>query len=70
MEFLGFIAEALSTSSPLVGACIGLAISYGMSSAPLVMISSAITGALGYQFGGPVGAYLAVILGEELGMLV
>ena len=70
LEFLGFIAEALSASSPLVGACIGLAISYGMSSAPLVMISSAITGALGYQFGGPVGAYLAVILGEELGMLV
>jgi uncharacterized membrane protein len=34
------------------------------------MISSAITGALGYQFGGPVGAYLAVIIGEELGMLV
>ena len=70
LEFLGFIAEALSASSPLVGACIGLAIAYGMSCAPLVMISSAITGALGYQFGGPVGAYLAVILGEELGMLV
>lgn len=70
LDFLGFISEALSASSPLVGACIGLAIAYGMSCAPLVMISSAITGALGYQFGGPVGAYLAVILGEELGMLV
>ena len=34
------------------------------------MISSAITGALGYQAGGPVGAYLAVILGAELGMLI
>ena len=70
LDFLGFISEALSATSPLVGACIGLAIAYGMSCAPLVMISSAITGALGYQFGGPVGAYLAVILGEELGMLV
>ena len=70
LDFLGFVSEALSASSPLVGACIGLAIAYGMSCAPLVMISSAITGALGYQFGGPVGAYLAVILGEELGMLV
>ena len=69
-EFLGFIADTLSATSPLVGACIGLAIAYGMSCAPLVMISSAITGALGYQFGGPVGAYLAVIIGEELGMLV
>jgi uncharacterized membrane protein len=70
LEFLGFIADTLSATSPLVGACIGLAIAYGMSCAPLVMISSAITGALGYQFGGPVGAYLAVIIGEELGMLV
>lgn len=70
LDFLDFIAEALSASSPLVGACIGLAIAYGLSCAPLVMISSAITGALGYQFGGPVGAYLAVIVGEELGELV
>ena len=70
LDFLGFVSEALSATSPLVGACIGLAIAYGMSCAPLVIISSAITGALGYQFGGPVGAYLAVILGEELGMLV
>ena len=70
LDFLNFIAEALSASSPLVGACIGLAIAYGLSCAPLVMISSAITGALGYQFGGPVGAYLAVIVGEELGELV
>ena len=70
LDFLNFIAEALSASSPLVGACIGLAIAYGLSCVPLVMISSAITGALGYQFGGPVGAYLAVIVGEELGGLV
>ena len=70
LDFLNFISEALSASSPLVGACIGLAIAYGLSCAPLVMISSAITGALGYQFGGPVGAYLAVIVGEELGGLV
>ncbi len=70
LDFLTFVADALSASSPLVGACIGLAIAYGMSSAPLVMISSAITGALGYEFGGPVGAYLAVIIGEELGGLI
>ena len=70
LDFLGFIADALSASSPLVGACIGLAISYGMNNAPLVIISSAITGALGYGFGGPVGAYLAVVLGAETGMLV
>lgn len=70
LDFLQFIAEALSASSPLVGACIGLAISHGLSNPVLVQVSSAITGALGYKFGGPVGAYLAVIIGAELGNLV
>ena len=70
LEFLSFIAEALSATSPLVGACIGLAIAYGLSCAPLVLISSAITGALGYKFGGPVGAYLSVIIGTQVGMLI
>lgn len=69
LDFLDFIAEVLSSTSPLIGACIGLAMASGMSCAPLVTISSAITGALGYQFGGPVGAYLSVILGAEIGML-
>lgn len=70
LEFLNFIAQALSATSPLVGACIGHAIAYGLSCHPLVMISSAIVGALGYQFGGPVGAYLAVIVASKAGMLI
>lgn len=70
LSFLGFIAEALAADSPLVGACIGLAIVLGMKYAPLVTISSAIVGALGYKFGGPVGAYLAVIIGSRVGELV
>ena len=70
LDFLCFIADALSAKSPLVGACIGLAISNGLSCAPLVTISSAVAGALGYQFGGPVGAYLSVIVASEAGVLV
>ena len=70
LAFLSFIADALSASSPLVGACIGLAIAYGLACPSLVTISSAIVGALGYQFGGPVGAYLAVIIGTEAGRVV
>ena len=70
LGFLDFIAQALSSTSPLTGACIGLAMASGLSCAPLVSISSAITGALGYQFGGPVGAYLSVIIGAEIGMLI
>ena len=70
LAFLSFISEALSSTSPLVGACIGLAIANGFQCSPLVVISSAVTGALGYQFGGPVGAYLAVIVGAKAGMSV
>ena len=70
LGFLSFISETLSASSPLVGACIGLAMAYGLSAAPLVMISSAITGSLGYLSGGPVGAYLSVIIGVEAGNLI
>ena len=70
LGFLDFIAEALASTSPLTGACIGLAMASGLSCAPLVTISSAITGALGYQFGGPVGAYLSMIIGSEIGMLI
>ena len=70
MDFLSFIAETLSAKSPLVGACIGLAIAYGLSCAPLVIISSAVVGALGYQFGGPVGAYFSVVIASEVGMLI
>ena len=70
LEFLEFISQTLSASSPLVGACIGLAIAYGLSCAPLVIISSAVSGALGYQFGGPVGAYMSVIVASGVGMLI
>lgn len=70
LDFLSFIADALSASSPLIGACIGLAIAIGLKTPILVNISSAIVGALGYKFGGPVGSYLAVIIGAEIGNLV
>lgn len=70
LSFLGFIAESLDPASPLIGAAIGLAIAYGLNSTPLVVVSSSIVGALGYQYGGPAGAYFAVIIGEITGSLV
>jgi uncharacterized membrane protein len=70
MDFLTFISDALSPTSPLVGACIGLAIANGLACAPLVIISSAVAGALGYQFGGAAGAYLTVLIASKAGMLI
>ncbi len=73
IPFLSFLApfgEIVSASSPVVGAAIGVSIAYGLKTAPLVIFSSAATGALGYQLGGPVGAYFAAVAGAELGNLV
>lgn len=69
---LGFLAEfgdVVSASSPVVGAAIGVAVAYGLKSAPLAMFGCAAVGALGYNMGGPVGAYLASVVGAELGSL-
>lgn len=70
LQFLQPFAQMVSASSPVVGAAIGVAIAYAMKVKPLVVFSSAVTGALGYQLGGPVGAYLAAVVGAEAGSLV
>jgi len=44
-----------------------VAIAYGLKVVPLAMFSSAATGALGYQLGGPVGSYFAAVVGAEIG---
>ncbi len=69
-QSLVFIGELLSATSPLVGACIGFAIAYGLKYPLLINLSAAIVGALGYRFGGPIGSYLAVIASSELGKLI
>ena len=70
LEFFGCGAEVLAASSPVVGAAIGVAIAHGLKSSPLTMFSCAAIGALGYQLGGPVGAYIAAVVGCEIGRLV
>ena len=72
---LGFIADftdVLSAQSPVVGAAIGVAIAHGLKAQPLVVYTSAATGAFGYSFmnAGPMGAYIAAVVGAELGRLV
>ncbi|MDL2235186.1 PTS sugar transporter subunit IIC [Christensenellaceae bacterium OttesenSCG-928-L17] len=64
------IAPVVAASSPVVGAAIGVAIAYGLHVKPLVIFSSAVTGAIGYSLGGPVGAYIAAVVGAEIGNLV
>ncbi|MCY6369193.1 PTS transporter subunit IIC [Clostridium ganghwense] len=54
----------------MVGSAIGAAIAYGLKSSQLTIFSSVATGAFGYTLGGPVGAYIASVLGVEVGELV
>ncbi|MBO5733197.1 MAG: PTS sugar transporter subunit IIC [Alistipes sp.] len=69
---LGFLADIASfmQSAHVVGGSIGLAIAVGLKRDLLVTISAVGVGALGYIFGGPVGAYLSAIIGVEAGSIV
>ncbi len=54
----------------VVGAAIGVAVAWGLKVKPLTMFSSAAVGAVGYVAGGPVGAFIAALVGAELGNLL
>ncbi len=66
LEVLKQIA-AVAQSKPVVGAGIGVAVAWGLKVVPLAMFSSAVAGALGYEQGGPLGCYIAVVFAAECG---
>ena len=70
LSFLKEFAALVSASSPVVGAAIGVAIASGLKARPLVIFSSAVSGAVGYHYGGPVGAYLSAVTGAEAASLI
>lgn len=70
LEILSEFTGVLSASSPVVGAAIGAAIAYGLKSKPLVVFSCVAVGALGYELGGPVGAYVSAVVANEVASLV
>ena len=69
LSFLGDLATVLK-SSMVYGAAIGAAVAWGLKSDPLVMFSSAGAGAIGCAAGGPLGAFIAAVIGAELGQIV
>ena len=70
LGILSKLSELLSASSPVIGCAIGAAIANGLKTKPLVVFTSTVTGAIGYNAGGPVGAYLGAVVGAEIGGLV
>lgn len=69
LQFLSPFAQ-MAQSKPVVGAAIGVAVAWGLKSRPLVIFSSAVVGAIGYEYGGPVGAFIATIVAAEIGNLI
>lgn len=67
LGFLTGLTAVLAASSPVIGAAIGGAIAYGLKEKPLTIFSSIVVGAIGYSVGGPVGAYVAAVVGAEIG---
>lgn len=71
--FAKSIIEITGARSPVVGAAIGVAIGYGLKAHPLAIYSAAAAGAIGYSISaggvsaGPVGAYIASVIGVEVG---
>ena len=54
----------------MTGSAIGVAVAYALQAPPLVLFSSTITGAAGNTLGGPAGAFIAALIGAEIGKLV
>jgi uncharacterized membrane protein len=71
--FAGAIIKITGAQSPVVGAAIAVAIGYGLKAKPLAMYAAAAAGAIGYSASvsgisaGPLGAYIAAVLGVEAG---
>ena len=61
---------AIVKNDYVVGAAIGVAVAWGLKVKPLTMFSSAAVGAVGYVAGGPVGAFIAALVGAEIGNIL
>ncbi len=69
LSILNDIATVVK-SDAVVGAAIGVAVAWGLKVKPLTMFSAAAVGAVGYLAGGPVGAFVAAVVGSEIGNIL
>jgi len=67
---IGFMADMGAWARGAVGYAIGVAVAFGLKAPPLVIFASAATGFAGNYLGGPAGAFIAALIGAELGKLV
>lgn len=65
-----FLATMGQLAMDLAGPAIGVAVAYGLGAPKFVLFASVVTGAAGYELGGPAGSYAAALLGTEFGKLI
>lgn len=65
-----FLVSTGTTAMGLMGAAVGVAVAWGLKAPPLVLFTSALTGMMGAELGGPAGAFIAAALGAEFGKAV
>lgn len=65
-----FLISTGQKAMDFMGAAVGVSVAWGLKSPPLVLFTSAVTGLLGAELGGPAGALIAVAIGAELGKAV
>ncbi|MGM0471523.1 MAG: PTS transporter subunit IIC [Bacillota bacterium] len=67
---LSLLVDFSQTAMDMMGPAIGVAVAYGLQAPPLVIFTSVVTGSAGAELGGPVGAFLAAVIGAEVGKLI
>lgn len=67
---IAFFNELAEFAKGATGAALGISIAYSLKAPQLVLFSAAAVGIAGNTLGGPVGAFLAVIVATEFGKLV
>ncbi len=67
---ISLLVEFSKTAQDMMGPAIGVAVAYGLEAPPLVIFTSVVTGGAGAQLGGPVGAFLAAVIGTEFGKAI
>lgn len=67
---IDWLIQIGTDAQKMMGAAVGVGVAYALKAPPLVLFTSVITGLAGAASGGPVGAFVAALLGAEFGKLV
>ncbi len=72
VSFLSFLLPfaEIAQKPETVGAAIGTAVAWGLGAKALSLFSCSAVGAIGYTFGGPVGAFISSIVGAEISSII